>query len=56
MVKELFNGETFTFNEWCKIYLYNDWLNLCFPEMKINQKYDLLKSKAIDNKVNLFRP
>lgn len=56
MVKELFKNECFTFNEWCKVYLYNDWLNHCFPNMGNSEKKYIIYKHAITNKLELYRP
>jgi hypothetical protein len=55
MVKELLNNESFTFNQWCKIYLYNDWINYVFKGISNEERKHLL-NHTIENKVKLYRP
>lgn len=55
-IKELFNNETFTFYEWIKIYIYNDWLNYAFKGINDTEKKNIICKHAIKNKVKLYRP
>ncbi len=56
MIKELFKDENFTFNEWCKIYLYNDFINYQFPMISNSERKYIILKHGINNKVNIYRP